>query len=33
VAGRPAADWLELHIRALFIHDDRGRIVTRSGES
>ena len=23
-------DWLELHIRSLFVHDDRGRIVTRN---
>ncbi len=23
-------DWLDLHIRALFVHDDRGRIVTRN---
>ena len=23
-------DWLELHIRALFVHDDRGRVVTRN---
>lgn len=23
-------DWLDLHVRALFVHDDRGRIVTRN---
>ena len=25
-----ACDWLDLHIRSLFVHDDRGRIVTRN---
>ncbi|MDE2933752.1 MAG: GNAT family N-acetyltransferase [Chloroflexota bacterium] len=24
------ADWLDLHLRALFVHDERGRIVTRN---
>ena len=27
---RFATDWLDLHLRALFVHDDRGRIVTRN---
>ena len=27
---RPASDWLDLHLRALFVHDERGRIVTRN---
>ncbi|MCY3647005.1 MAG: GNAT family N-acetyltransferase [Chloroflexi bacterium] len=27
---RPDSDWLELHLSALFVHDERGRIVTRN---
>lgn len=27
---RLATDWLDLHLRALFVHDERGRIVTRN---
>lgn len=27
---RPATDWLDLHLSALFVHDERGRIVTRN---
>ena len=27
---RLARDWLDLHLRALFVHDERGRIVTRN---
>lgn len=27
---RLASDWLDLHVRALFVHDERGRIVTRN---
>lgn len=27
---RLARDWLDLHLRALFVHDDRGRIVARN---
>ncbi len=27
---RPASDWLDLHLRALFVHDERDRIVTRN---
>lgn len=30
VAHRSATDWLDLHLRALFVHDDRGRIVVRN---
>lgn len=27
---RPDSDWLDLHLDALFVHDERGRIVTRN---
>ena len=29
-APRLASDWLDLHLRALFVHDARGRIVVRN---
>lgn len=27
---RPASDWLDLHLNALFVHDERSRIVTHN---